>query len=405
MGQSATKYGFRNRTLDTGNNRNNPELLTLNDDLLQTTLQHVVMTFDQTNGRRIYVNGQFTGDIDATGPGSLTNIWNPNYPFIVGNESTDNRLWKGDVHFAAVFNQALTPQRVAQNFNADLGQTYLLQFDVSTWVGTPGSYIEMEVREFDAFSYLLAKPTFFGPNPNNIPVKNIRIAVNGDIPVAAQAFSNVDAFITSNGQLLSPQGSVIPKQLGVEQDGFSLTFDVLGDFQMNVELENVVLAPVQFVNEQLPELGLRNFDQINNTTAALTGVDPNTTNIRETYEELRQQLPADYDLRNIASAHQVAHFKMALEYAQTLVASDQLRDAFFGFSFNPDTAFSVNQGQTDAIVIQIVNTILNINLANQPNAAEVSNLLKGLIAQLPDDKTALAAAIATVLSSAAALII
>ena len=39
---------------------------------------------------------------------------------------------------------------------------------------------------------------------------------------------------------------------------------------MNVELENIVLAPVQFVNEQLPELGLRNFGQINNTMAALT---------------------------------------------------------------------------------------------------------------------------------------
>ncbi len=406
MAQEKNRYVLRNRSMANGISGNGtPNLITVADDAdVKTELQHVIMTFDQVNGRRIYVNGVFTGDVDPQGPGSLAN-WNPGYTALIGNETSNNRLWKGEVHFAAIFNQALTPQQITQNFNADLGQTYLLRFDTSTWVNIPGSYIEMEVREFDAFSYLFAKPTFFGTEPFEIPVKNIRIAVNGQIPVTAQAFINVDTVITSTGQLLSPQGSVIAKALGVEQDGFSLAFDVLGDYQINVELENVVLAPVQFVNEQLPELGLRNFDQINNTMAALTGVDPNTPNILATYEELRQQLPVDYDLRNIASAHQVAHFKMALEYTQTLVESNQLRDAFFGFSFNPDTAFSFNQSQTDAIVNQIVNTILNINLANQPNSAEVTNILKGLIAQLPDDKTALAAAMATVLSSAAALII
>jgi len=405
VGQRGPNYIFRNRTPNTGNNGSSPELRALNEDLLQTNLQHVVMTFDPVNGRRIYVNGEFTGDVDPAAPGSLTN-WNSGYTFLMGNETTNNRLWKGEIHFAAIFNQALTPEQVSQNFNADLGQTYLLQFDTSAWVGIPDSYIEMEIREFGGFSYLLSKPTFFGLNPNNIPVKNIRIAVNGNIPITAQAFTNIDTVITSTGQLLSPQGSVIAKELGVEQDGFSLVFEVLGDFQMDIAVDNnVALAPVQIFNEQLPVLGIRNFDQINNTMAALTGVDPNTPNIRETFDELRQQLPVTYDLRNLASAHQVAHFKLALEYAQAMVGSNQLRDAFFGFSFNPDTAFSVNQGQTDAIVNRIVDGILNIDLANQPNSAEVKTLVKGLIATLPNDKTALEAAIATVLSSAATLII
>ena len=40
------------------------------DEDAQAALQHVVMTYSPVEGRRIYVNGVYTGDVDAQGGGS-----------------------------------------------------------------------------------------------------------------------------------------------------------------------------------------------------------------------------------------------------------------------------------------------------------------------------------------------
>ena len=55
------------------------------DERLQASLQHVVMTFDPVNGRRIYVNGEFTGDMDSAGGGTLGE-WDNSFAFVLGNE-------------------------------------------------------------------------------------------------------------------------------------------------------------------------------------------------------------------------------------------------------------------------------------------------------------------------------
>ena len=413
MGQRGPIYIYRNRTPDTGiDNGSSPELRALDESLLQTTLQHVVMTFDQTNGRRIYVNGAFTDNIDPAGPGSLINTWNPNYTVVIGNEATNKRLWKGEMHFAAVYNQALTPTQVQQNFNAgaDAGQSYLLQFDVATWVGIPNSYIEMEVREFDGFSYLLSNPTFFGEGANNIPLMGMRIAINDTVPVTAQAFANLDTMITGTGQLLSTQGSVIAKELGVEQDGFSLVFDMLGLYQVDIAPNNAPLASVQFSNEQLPDAGMRTFDQINDTMAALTGVDPNSANVKNTFNEIKQQLPSSFDLRTFVSAQQVGMVKLAGEYCKAMIGSNPLRNAFFApevGTFDVNSNFFNNQGQTDAILSKLVTRMYGTAILNQPSINQTLAILNPLVAQLSatsGHRVALEGTCTAVLSSAGVLI-
>jgi hypothetical protein len=69
LGQTLYSYDFRNRSvLPAINDNGNPALVTYDVDRdLQATLQHVVITYDQYRGRRIFVDGVFTDDVDEQG--------------------------------------------------------------------------------------------------------------------------------------------------------------------------------------------------------------------------------------------------------------------------------------------------------------------------------------------------
>ena len=75
LGQTLYSYDVRNRSvLPAIDGNGKPALITYPADQdLQATLQHVVVTYDQYRGRRIYVNGVFTDDVDEQGPGRLWN--------------------------------------------------------------------------------------------------------------------------------------------------------------------------------------------------------------------------------------------------------------------------------------------------------------------------------------------
>jgi hypothetical protein len=101
MGQTMYNYDFFGRSSTTGAN-GTPQLSTADDDeRLQSSLQHVVMTYDPVNGRRIYVNGEFTGDLDGAGGGTLGD-WDNSFAFVLGNEVSNNRQWTGVIRLAAI---------------------------------------------------------------------------------------------------------------------------------------------------------------------------------------------------------------------------------------------------------------------------------------------------------------
>ncbi len=78
LGQTMYNYDFFQRSSTLGAN-GQPKLMTNDDDEdLQATLQHVVMTYDRNRGRRIYVNGEFTGDEDPEEKGDFLN-WHRSY--------------------------------------------------------------------------------------------------------------------------------------------------------------------------------------------------------------------------------------------------------------------------------------------------------------------------------------
>ncbi len=388
LGQTLYNYDFRNRSLsaEIGDN-GTPALVTRDADQdLQATLQHVVITYDQYRGRRIFVNGVFTDDEDEQGPGRLWS-WNADYSFLLGNETSHNQLRLGKLQLVAIYEIVLSQAQITQNFDAGVGKKVLLQFDLSQWLAA-GSYIEFVVSEFDDYSYLFCEPRLSSTSPGGLRVRNIRVAVNGIIPVSGQAFRTLDTVYTGGEQLLSRQCTLIAKSFGVDLDTFRIEFEILGVFQnLVVEAPVAPAPPNNDVADPLPSEGLRNFERANATMAEVTGVDPNTSAIRDTFGNIREQLPGGFDLRTFTSSNQIAVSKLALEYCDQLVDSPTLRNEFFGaspaFPFDsPATTAFASQADRDRIIGSINDRILGEAIANQPDLADVRTELDALIDEL-----------------------
>jgi hypothetical protein len=257
---------------------------------------------------------------------------------------------------------------------------------VSQWAGA-GTYIEFVVSELDDYSYLFCTPTFVSPSVTNGRVGKLRVMVNGQSPVSGQGFVNVDTVVTQTAQQLSPLCSVIQKDTGPTTDVFTIDFEYLANYQAPKTPPPIPPLPPRQFGDPLPIEGLRDFRRINESMAAVTGVNPNTASVRSTYDDLAVALPGTSDLRTFVSAQQVAVTKLTLEYCDALVETPALRDAFFGnivdFGANAQTAFS-SQTTRDALIQRITDRVLGENLATQPDMTDTQPILDGLI----DDLTA-----------------
>ena len=389
LGQQGYTYALRNRSDAPGIGRNGtPTFYTDHRDKdVEVALQHVVMTFDQTYGRRMYVNGEWTGDVDPKGPGSLAG-WDASHQFLIGNELTNNRLWKGQVLFAAIHERALTPAEIQSHHLAGIEERLLLSFDVAEWTGQPGSVIEMSVGDFDAYSYVFGNPTYVGPTGSGIAIKNLRIMVNGQVPAAGQAFQTVDVVVNQSPQQLSGVSAIVGKDQGPENDVFSIVFEVLGDNTSTIVYNNAPVTPGGFSSGPFLETGLRNFDQINDTMSVLTGVPKDDRSVERTFEGLTQQLPGNNDLQGFVSSHQVGSFKLGIEYCDRMVESRSRREAIFGqaFDFNADTLTAFSDPSAKALIAdRLVERFYGTGLALQPDVAETRPILTQLIDDLTNE--------------------
>jgi len=220
-----------------------------------------------SGGRKIYVNGELAAE--ETLQGDMLN-WQDDNLFVLGNEVTNDRLWQGVFKMVAIHNKALNGAEIAQNFNAGAGAITSLRFDVASVIGAPG-YIEMQAYQIDPEAYVFARPKMVS-DATGVAVKNIRIAVNNSVPVAAQAFRRVDTMITESGQEVSPLGALIPADLGMNMDQFHLEFEVLGGQTGTSERLAPSTPPAPAADVPEPDAGVRTFSQVHDTMAALTGV-------------------------------------------------------------------------------------------------------------------------------------
>ena len=382
LGQVMYTYDFRNRSIhpelsDDGRN-GTPSLQTSDADQdAQDRLQHVVLTYDQYRGRRVYVDGVFTADSDPAGAARLWN-WDLNARFALGAEPNGDRGWLGQLRLVAVYQQALTDEQIRQNYAAGVGERLILRFDVSEWM-TPGSEIEFTVSEFDEYSYLFCQPTLRTPEPNGLRISNLRIAVNGQLAPSGQGFVGLDVPAVSTRQQLSRTCVVIPRVSS--NDTFTLVFERLGGFQSLVVQDPVDPAPIPLDAEERPHNGMRDFARLDASFAALTGQDRAIG--AATFTEIQEQLPSGYDVRSFVSSQQVAIAKLALDYCDALVEGPG-RSAFFpGFDFDApaSTAFAT-PAQRDLIFVPLYDRAVGAGLAMQPTLAEVQDALDVMVDEL-----------------------
>ncbi len=407
MGQTLYSYDFYNRS-STSDANGAPLLQTLDDDEdAQATLQHVVMTYDPVGGRRIYVNGVHTGDMDPAAGGTLGD-WDDTFALVLGNEPSGDRQWQGVLRLVAIHNRAMTPEQVQQNYDAGVGEKFFLLFDVSAHSGAADSYVLFEVSQFDSYAYLFNRPTFVSLDPDwtpgsPIPVRGLRIGANGVVVPVGQSYQNLDTAVSvangytaESGQVLSSLGAVMPLDKGPDLDEFFLSFEVLGN-STNVVTEPAPLTPPPPADsDPVADIGVKTFDEINATMAAVTGVSPNQPAVKATYALVRQQLPAVTDLNAVLASHQVGIAQLAIEYCNALVEDTDLRtDLWGGFNFSGAPSAVLDTGpERDQIFVPLLTRAMGTNLLSQPDEAAVRMELDNLTTDLaacggacPPDRT------------------
>ncbi len=467
LGQAEYRYEYMNRNENSDANGQASFITDDADEDLQASQQHVVVTYDPINGRRIYVNGldvsgidifgvdnpnDNSGEVDPVAPGSITN-WDDSFAFILGSEAGGDHQWAGKLRLVAIHNRAMTPAQVTQNFDAGVGEKFFLMFSVSDLMDTPAlppsdsncfqisavtarnprgdqCFIYMLVSQFDSYSYLFNTPTFislnsgFDPDIANADIVGMRIGLNGKEPAVGQAFVNVGkptpvninvaAYDAANGgQVVSSIGTIIALEKGAGADEFFLSFEQFGsntdegahaDAEYVCDVANIstcLTSPV--IGTRTSDIGLRTFDEINATMAELTGVDRNTTDVKVTFDTIRQQLPPVETIEGFVSANQMAIAQLAIQYCDALVESTGLniglRDSFFngfvGFNSPVATAFA-SSTEKDQIVDALYNKmvgypdpnstpIVGVTLTNVPSKADVKAELIGPVGTNPNN--------------------
>jgi hypothetical protein len=219
----------------------------------------------------------------------------------------------------------------------------------------------------------------------------MRIGENGVELKVGQAYRTLDTTIAdasyspATGQQLSSIGTVVALEKGPAEDLFFLCFDVLGSNQQVCSGDATPVAPPVVDDVPQPDIGIKVFDDINASMAAVTGVSPTTTSVANTYNTVKQALPTAEAIEGFSSSQQAGITQLAVAYCNSLSNNTQLRGTvypgFTGWGSSAATAFS-SQAQRDAIIVPLYNRAVGVNLTSQPSLAAVSGELNALITRL-----------------------
>jgi hypothetical protein len=110
---------------------------------------------------------------------------------------------------------------------------------------------------------------------------------------------------------------------------------------------------------------VRTFSQINDTLAALTGVDPTGAAVVDRYTELRDSLPSTADPQAFNAAQQIAIHRLAKTYCGEVVGNSGMCTDFFG-------ACEIDVAAKGQIADAVFDRVVGANLASQPARGEVT---------------------------------
>ena len=183
LGQSSTAYDVRLRTTETSNN--GIPSLTSPAGTATTELTHFVYTRGETGQRTIYVDNAecASGSIG----GDFSN-WDTGYRFALANELTLDRTWLGEFRLVAIYDRALEPAEVAQNFDAGP--------DGPGLTGDLDGDGDVDIDDFNTFADCLAGSDVFDPPPGCNPGDFINADLDGDGDVDLTDFARFQEVFT-----------------------------------------------------------------------------------------------------------------------------------------------------------------------------------------------------------------
>lgn len=114
LGQNDGSFQFRLRTTPPLDLNANGKTLT-GGNAEAGKLTHLIVTRDTTGLARMYVNGVEVANRMVSG---LFSNWTDTFQLLLGNEAGggESRAWLGELHLAAIYARALSPDEIKQNF-------------------------------------------------------------------------------------------------------------------------------------------------------------------------------------------------------------------------------------------------------------------------------------------------
>jgi len=421
LGQTQYNYDFSLRTQNSTAN-GDPALSTPDaDEVLQATLQHVVITYNATTGRRIYVNGNLIAVTDEDIAPLAS--WDDSFALILGKEASNQHKWQGDIRLLAIYNRALAPEYIQQNYDVGVGEKFFLLFSVSELVNLANTYVMFEVSQYDNYSYLFNNAAIVNidgtPVSSSFNLKGLRLGLNGKESAQGQAYENIDLSI-SNGQSLaeplsiSTLGTIIGLEKGPNQDEIFLSFEQIGEHN-NVTVPGNFTTPDEVAATTISShIGIRNFAEINHSMSALTGVTQDKEKVFNTYQLVKHQLPSIENIETFISAHQMGVTQLAIAYCDTAIEDNNITNVWFAeVDFTQAPSIALSASNRTNLLTPLLAQLMPLNVATQPNNSQVYNELDSLITRLSvcdgectgeRTKTIAKASCAAVLASAVMLV-
>jgi hypothetical protein len=129
------------------------------------------------------------------------------------------------------------------------------------------------------------------------------------------------------------------------------------------------------------DIGVRTFDRVNASLAAITTVPANNANVNQTFQTVKQQLPTLPTLEGFLPSHQVGVAQLAIQYCNELVNDSTKRNAFFpGVNFSMGSKFSTLTGR-NTVITPLANASLGTGL-NSQDSTGLSTELNALMGKL-----------------------
>lgn len=389
LGQSQYNYDFLLRTAAT-DFAGQPALSTPDAaQLLQATLQHVVITQDPANGRRIYINGEDSGVTDTA---DAIRNWDNSYALIIGNEANGDRQWRGSVRLLAIHNRALNAEQIKQNYDVGVGQKFYLLFAIGELIALPDSYIVFEVAQFDSYSYLFNSPYLVNlegrPLPSDLTISGMALGINGKEASTGQAwlkhqFTLPAGTVLDDTATLSDRGTIIAAELGAQTDEFFLSFGRIGEHQNVRTATTVAEQQITVTGTETASIGLRVFAEINASMSSLTKVPQQHSAVAQTYQTIKRQLPSADTIDTFVSAQQMAITQLGIAYCNAALSDTSLRQSWFPqVDFNTAPSETYSQANRPLFLTPLLDQLMPLSAATSADRLTVETELAALIDRL-----------------------